>query len=485
MRLICLLALFFTVTSFVPSPVSAQDNPAGDITQDESVNETADTPETPDAVSVTEVVEDHEIDKRLRDILQATEWFQATSVDVENGVVFLTGSTTDERYRKWAGDLAGKTEDVVAVVNRIKVKEPPILDLNPAMTAARDMLRSTVRALPLIALSLILLLVTWLAGRGAQKIADWTFLKHIQTKLLREVTRKALLIPVYILGAFLVLKITGLSQLAMTVLGGTGLFGLVIGIAFRDIAENFLSSILLSVQNPFRYGDLIEVDGQIGFVQRVNTRGTLLMTFDGNHIQIPNAQVYKGTITNFTSNPNRRFSFSIGIGYDASASAAQNTAMKILADHPAILNEPEPQVLVEELASSTINLTVYAWVDAQQHSWVKVKSSVMRLTLKAFEDSGFSMPDDQREIVFPTGVPVQMLEASASESPSGADNLRSGRAKPSAKELVSNDAEGDFASEAAELNEQARRSRDPDEAETDLLNDPPGDDERKAEVVTS
>lgn len=485
MRLV-FLSIFFCVTHFSTSPiVYGQDETARESTGTDVVDEGTDTPETPAAVSVTEVVEDHEIDKRLREILRSTEWFESESVEVENGVVFLAGTTGDERYRKWAGDLAGKTEDVVAVVNRIKVQEPPILDLDPAYYAARDMLRSTVRALPMMGLSLLMLVVTWVAGAGTQKIADWTVLKRIDTKLLREVARKAIVIPVYILGAFLVLKITGLSQLAMTVLGGTGLFGLVIGIAFRDIAENFLSSILLSVQNPFRYGDLIEVDGQLGFVQRVNTRGTLLMTFDGNHIQIPNSQVYKGTITNFTSNPNRRFSFTIGIGYDASATDAQNTAMKVLGDHPAILSEPEPQVLVEELASSTINLTIYAWVNAREHSWVKVKSSVMRLTLKAFEDAGFPMPDDQREIVFPTGVPVQMLEESSAESRSTAGQSVQEPNKPSAREELSNDAEGDFASEASELNEQARRSRDPDEADTDLLNDPPSEANTQNEVVTS
>ena len=435
-----------------------------------------DTPESPEAVSVSQVVEDYQIDKRLREILRSTEWFESESVSVDNGVVFLTGTTSDEKYRKWAGDLATKTEDVVAVVNRISVREPPILDLNPSYYAARDMLRSFIRSVPHIGLSLTLVVVTWLASLGAQKLADWTILKRIQTNLLREVSRKAVVIPVYILGLFLILRITGLSQLAMTVLGGTGLFGLVIGIAFRDIAENFLSSILLSVQNPFRYGDLIEVDGHTGFVQRVNTRGTLLMTSEGNHVQIPNSQVYKGTITNFTSNPNRRFSFVIGIGYDTSATDAQNAAMKVLFDHPAILKEPEPQVLVEQLASSTINLTVYAWLNAQERSLPKVKSSVMRLTLRAFEDAGFSMPDDQREIVFPHDVPVRMIQSESETSRTAVSEKPKTAAKPAAKEQISNEAEGDFTSEADELNEQARKSRDPSEDATDLLNDTPSNE---------
>lgn len=142
--------------------------------------------------------------------------------------------------------------------------------------------------------------------------------------------------------------------------------------------------------------------------------------------------------------------------------------MEVLRNHPAILDDPEPQVLVEQLASSTINLAIYAWVDANQHSWVKVKSSVMRLVLKAFEQAGFSMPDDQREIVFPAGVPVQMLEHQQENNPSESVDRAQ---KSSSDEDVSNTAEGDFRSEAGELQEQAEKSRDPDSGEANLLSD--------------
>ncbi len=456
-------------TLILSAPVSAQkaQQPAA-VSEAEANADAAENPEAPETVSVSDFVTDTEIDQRLREILRSTEWFTDEAVTVENGVVFLSGTTKDEKYRKWAGDLASRTEDVVAVVNRIRVTEPPILDLDPALAASRDMGRSVIRTLPLIALSMILLVVTWFAAGAAQQIGDFTVLKRVETKLLREVGRKAIAIPVFLLGMFLVLRVTGLSQLAMTVVGGTGLFGLVIGIAFRDIAENFLSSILLSMQNPFRYGDLIEVSGHLGYVQRVNTRGTLLMTLDGNHVQILNSDIFKGTIVNYTSNPNRRFSFQVGIGYDVPASKAQETAMEVLRNHPAILDDPEPQVLVEQLASSTINLAIYAWVDANQHSWVKVKSSVMRLVLKAFEQAGFSMPDDQREIVFPAGVPVQMLEHQQENNPSESVDRAQ---KSSSDEDVSNTAEGDFRSEAGELQEQAEKSRDPDSGEANLLSD--------------
>ena len=415
-------------------------------------------------VNVEEVVDDEDIESRLLRILNATDWFTNPTIRVDEGVAFLNGKTQTEQHRSWAATLAGKTEDVVAVVNRIEVIDPPVWNIDPAISASRDLGRSIVQSIPMLVIAVVIAVLTGLLSRVTVRVADKTVLTRVKSTLLREVARKALLVPVWLIGIYLVLRISGLTRLAMTVVGGTGVLGLVAGFAFRDIAENFLSSILISVQNPFRYGDLIEVDGQMGFVQRVNTRGTLLMTFDGNHIQIPNATIYKNTIKNYTANPNRRFDFVVGIGYDVAVSEAQQAAFDVLANHPAVLQEPEPQVLVEELGSSTVNLRVFAWVDASVHSWMKVRSSIIRLVKREFESAGYSMPDDAREIVFPEAVPVEMIES----RPEPAREVESKKSSTS-EEQVSNKAEGGFGSEQSELNKQARQSRIDNDDGADLL----------------
>src|SRR5690606_4554593 len=158
-------------------------------------------------------------------------------------------------------------------------------------------------ALPMIGVVFFFLLLTWLAARVAVWLAGRIFERRMTNRLLRQVAARAVAIPVFLLGLYLILRVSGLTQMAATVVGGTGLLGLVLGIAFRDIAENFLASILISIQRPFAIGDLIEVEGQQGFVQSVTTRGTLLMTLSGNHVQLPNSMIYKAVIRNFTANP--------------------------------------------------------------------------------------------------------------------------------------------------------------------------------------
>ena len=127
-----------------------------------------------------------------------------------------------------------------------------------------------------------------------------------------------------------------LSKMALTIISGTGLIGIILGIAFRDLAENFLASILLSLQNPFHTHDLIDLVNPTtgftitGYVERLTLRVTILLSLDGNHVQIPNATVYKSNIINHSSNPNHRETFLVNIGSNCSTSKAVDSALKFL-----------------------------------------------------------------------------------------------------------------------------------------------------------
>ena len=420
----------------------------------------------PERVEIAPGARDPAIAGRLRDILEATGWLDAPAVTVRDGVVFLAGATDREQYRAWAADLARRTEGVVAVVNRIEVREQPAWNLAPVARELERLGRRTLLALPYLLVAAVILSLAWWAAKGFTWLARRLLARRVRAPLLRDVLARIAGLALFLLGLYVVLRISGLTRLAVTVLGGTGLLGLIIGIAFRDITENFLASILLSTQRPFQSGDFVDISGIEGYVQRLTTRATSLMTLDGNHVEIPNATVYKSPIHNFTSNPNRRLSFSVGIGYDDSIAEAQAVALEVLAAHPAVLDRPEPQVLADGLGASTVSLVVYFWLDGRVHSWLKVKSALIRLVKRAFQEQGISMPSDVREVVFPRGVPVQREEGRRA-----GQGVRHERpvAESSA---VATGAEAGLASDARELGDQAARSRPPDEG-PDLLEQPP------------
>ncbi|HUF09381.1 MAG TPA: mechanosensitive ion channel family protein [Rhodothermales bacterium] len=420
-------------------------------------------PEPPGKVEVQPVAKDDEIRQRIADILRTTGWFGEPQVTVQDGIVLLKGTTENAESRQWAGDLAKNTEGVVAVVNQIEVAPTTVWDFEPTFQVMNDLARQFLRSLPLIVVAVVVLAISWILARLTVYVLRRRLPARSASQLLRKVTARAGGLLVLLVGLYLVLRIAGLTQLALTLVGGTGLIGLVLGIAFRDITENFLASLFLSLQQPFREGDLVEVASATGYVERLTSRTTVLMTLDGNQLQIPNSTVFKSTIRNFSSNPNRREDFHVGIGYDDSISLAQEVALKVLAEHPAVLNEPEPLVLVENLGSSTVNLRVYFWLDGGRHSWLKVKSSVIRLVYRAFKDAKISLPDEAREVTFPHGVPVRIIEGEQAVEPAEPT-----MAKPTAEpETVVTKAEAGLQSEAEEIKEQARKSWTPGE---NLLN---------------
>ncbi|RJP22146.1 MAG: BON domain-containing protein [Candidatus Abyssobacteria bacterium SURF_5] len=421
-------------------------------------------PEVPERVEVKPVTRDHEIRERLNDILEATGWFMDLEVRVEDGVVFLEGGTETDDHKEWAADLARRTQDVTAVVNKIEVVEPSVWDFEPALAGLREQWRDVMRGLPFVAFGLLILAVAWGMARLIAITTRRSLGRRQVAPLLRDVIARGAGLVVLLAGLYVVFRVAGLTTIALTVIGGTGLLGIILGIAFRDITENLLASVFLSIQNPFGDGDLIEIAGVTGYVQRMTIRTTILMTLDGNHVQIPNATVYKSTIRNFSSNPNRREDFTVGIGYDDAIPAAQEVALRVLAEHPAVLKSPEPWVLVDGLGKSTVNLRVYFWLDGSRHSWLKVKSSVIRLVKRAFQSAGISMPDEARELIFPRGVPVRLVEPEAVKKEEAAAPHPEYQI-PEEPATVTTGAEGGLRSEEGEIREQARHSRTPEGGE--------------------
>jgi small-conductance mechanosensitive channel len=306
----------------------------------------------------------------------------------------------------------------------------------------------------------MILVAAWLAARLSAAGARRFLKTRVSSSLLRNVFARVVGGAVLVFGLYIVLRVSGLTRLALTVVGGTGILGLVIGIAFRNITENFLASVVLSMRRPFLVGDLVEIVGIQGYVQALTTRATVLMTLTGNYVEIPNATVYKNTIRNFTTNKNRREDFTVGVAYDASLTKAQQVALRVLGEHPAVLKDPEPWALVDSLGAAAVVLRVYFWIDGSQHSFLKVRSALIRLVKSAFQEAGINIPDEAREVIFPRGVPVKVTRdgrrGPADAPPESIDEPDVGAAEA---EPAATNAEGGLGSEAQEIEDQARQAR--------------------------
>lgn len=409
---------------------------------------------TEQTVNVNNITKDKDIAARLERILAASGWIQDSTVKVDQGVVILTGIANSQKHSDWAEDLAKRTSDVTAVINKIQLSKTDAWSLEPAKKEAKSLLERFNKALPTLAIVILILILTWIISRLFFKFINKILSKRIDSPFIQSLSAKLLTLPLLLIGFYLVMRISGMSQLATTIIGGTGLMGLILGIAFRDIVENFLASVLISVQRPFRISDIIEVDGCHGVVQNVTTRGTVIMTLEGNYIQIPNSTIYKSTITNYTANPKTRGEFIVGIGYTDNISQTQALIKQLLSNHVAVIKDPEPQVLVENLAASTVNLIVYFWIDNRQHSRQKVRSALLKQTKLELDKAGISMPDEAREVVFPEGITIN--DESTNNPPSSKEKTSSTTSSKTSESTAKADDTEDLSSEVNDIQEQSK-----------------------------
>ena len=374
-----------------------------------------------------------------------------------------------------------------------------ISSLSSAQSLLSQLWENFVYRLPGLALGLVIMAAFILLAPHIAKVLVKPLTRTTTSPLLRSVIQRSVSLVLILLGIYLFLFLAGLTGFAIAVVSGTGVVGLILGFAFRDIAENFISSLLLTIQRPFRIGDIVQINDFTGIIQKVTARATTLVDFDGNHIQIPNATIYKGVIKNLTANPLMRGQFVIGVGYDADIQHAQQMAQEITSAQDNVLTDPEPQILIDELGPSTYNIKVYFWVDVEKTSVLKMASVLMRKITQAFLEANISMPDDARERIFPEGMhfyhasekdassarPSENEANELSEITTGQKNVKSldseknsgatenrnerssakGAENSRPQESKIND---DVSSEAHEIREQARNSRDPEAGENIL-----------------
>lgn len=353
---------------------------------------------------------DNEIRESLEELIQKAGWFSKIKVDVTNGVVLLSGKAQDADQLRWLASAADRLPSVVAVINKAEVATPSFTDFSPITEELNRLIKISKKALPSILLALSLIAIFILIGRYIQKGLKILWHHAISNPFLLTTVTRITMIPIWVVFFYLVLLTIGLPRLATSILGGTGILGIVFGFAFKGIAENYLSGILLAARSPFTKGDLIEIEDSLGFVQSLNMRGTTIVDYDGNQILIPNTKVIQSVVKNYSANPITRTFFIVGIGYNESISQTQEIIISTLKEVKGLASEPTPKILVDSLGSATVNLKVFFWFDVKQMAELVAKSRAIVRVKEALLLHGISLPDEAREIVFADPLSVKMME---------------------------------------------------------------------------
>ncbi len=175
-------------------------------------------------------------------------------------------------------------------------------------------------------------------------------------------------------------------------IAGLGIVGFALSFAFQDIAKNFIAGVLLLVQQPFDIGDGIEVSGVGGTVTDIEVRSTTLRTWDGRHVIIPNADVYAGTITNYTRSPRRRISVEVGVAYDTDLEKATAILLETISAPDSVLDDPAPQVVFNTFGGSSIDCTIYFWIETTTIGIFDAEDRAIKAIKSAFEQADIEIP---------------------------------------------------------------------------------------------
>ncbi len=175
-----------------------------------------------------------------------------------------------------------------------------------------------------------------------------------------------------------------------------GAVGLSIGLAFKDTFANIGAGVLLIVFRPFKIGDFVEVAGVAGVVEEINIFNVLIKTGDNKSIIVPNSKTIGDNIVNYSKKPTRRVDLVFGIGYDDDLKLAKQTLVDIVSADDRVLKDPAPFVAVSELADSSVNFVVRAWVNSADY-WGVHFDTLEKVKL-VFDEKGISIPYPQMDI---------------------------------------------------------------------------------------
>ncbi|MCX7560950.1 mechanosensitive ion channel [Sulfitobacter sp. F26204] len=346
---------------------------------------------------------DAAIANRIRDILGELEGYGDISVTVSSGIVTLRGKTVDPGTAARLNELTSRVEGVVAIENAVQESTDVAERLSPAMARFKTRASQMIAFLPLamVAVSvfaLVLLFGFWLARRKQpwERLSPNAFIADIYRQIIRLI---------FVIGGLVIaLDIVNATALLSGILGAAGIVGLAIGFAVRDTVENFIASIMLSIRQPFRPNDTVEIEGDTGKVIRLTSRATILLSFDGNHIRIPNATVFKSRIVNFSRNAERRFTYSLSVASDADLDKARRIALDVMNDLPFVLETPEAAAWVESVDDFWITLSMAAWINQNETNITLARSEAIRLTQAAYDAAGIAAPVPSYRIETHAGV---------------------------------------------------------------------------------
>lgn len=246
--------------------------------------------------------------------------------------------------------------------------------------------------------NIVMALVIFVIGRWIGRAVSGLMEKALLSRSIDKAVVSFLGSIVYslIMVAVLLMALSHVGVQTTSFIAILGAAGLAVGLALQGSLANFASGVLIIIFRPFKAGHFIDAGGVMGTVDKIEIFQTVLKTPDNKRVIIPNAQITGGAITNFSAEPTRRVDLVIGISYDSDLKKAKALLADILAQDERVLAEPAPNIVIGELADSSVNILVRPWVNAADY-WGVYWETLEKVKL-TFDEQGIGIPFPQMDV---------------------------------------------------------------------------------------
>jgi len=256
---------------------------------------------------------------------------------------------------------------------------------------------------------------------AAWGIARWLrgYVARVSNPQKGLITGKLVLWPL-VLG--IMVSVLGELGFSLTpLLGAAGILGIAVGFASQTSVSNIISGFFLLAEEPFQVGDIIDVEGTRGQVLTIDTLSVKIRTFDNQMVRIPNETLVKSRFTNVSRFPVRRVDIAVGVAYREDLDRVRAVLLELADANPRVLMEPEPLVIFQGYADSSINFTFAVW--ALREQWLQVKNAIAEDVKRRLDEEGIEIPFPHRSLYtgsmtdpFPVRI-MQQQEESAADPP--------------------------------------------------------------------
>jgi small conductance mechanosensitive channel len=270
-----------------------------------------------------------------------------------------------------------------------------------AVEKLRTWLHDAVLMLPNLTAAVLIVLAAWLVARMAVNVTQRVLARVTPYQEINRLAARIVQIGILSGGVFIAMGVLELDKTVTSLLTGAGILTLIVGLAFQDLASNFIAGVLLQLRQPFRRGQLIRTNDFYGSVEHINLRSTVIRSLDGQIIRVPNKDVFQNPLVNFSQTGHRRVVLDVGVTYGEDLEKVREVAIGAVRDIPARKKDRDVECFYTGFGESSIDFSLRFWIDFKSETdYLDARGQAVMRIKAAFDDNDVTIPFPIRTLDF-------------------------------------------------------------------------------------